>query len=493
MVTDAQVRLLRQLRMEGKTQRTAAAIAGMSERTARAWESGPLPSEAKGERWWRTRADPFSEVWESDVVPLLKADEHGALQAKTIFAELQRRRPGAFEDGQLRTLQRRVRDWRALHGPEREVYFAQEHVPGREAAMDFTDMGGLNVTMGGVPYAHLMFVFKLSFSGWTWTCGAPSESFEALVQGLQGAVWALGGCPKVGRTDNLSAATHELRDKGRTLTQRFSAVLDHYAMKSTRINAGKSNENGVVEKANDLLKKAIEQALILRGSRDFETPEAYWALVQRVVDEQNARKSVQARLVVEREHLHPLPGSRLPDYTTYTSKVRSWSTVQVNKRRYSVPSRLIGHTVEVRQYADVVEVLYKGQVVERMPRLRGKREVRIDYRHVIWSLVKKPGAFARYKFREELFPTLVFRRAYDALKEHRGERADVEYVRILHLAASMMEARVERALAHLLDEGEPFDFILVRTLVAPRDNVVPHVEIGAPDLAAYDTLLGGAR
>jgi hypothetical protein len=493
MVTDEQVRLLRQRRMEGKKQEAAAAAAGMSVRTAREWEEGPLPSEVNQERWWRTRGDPFVDVWATDVVALLESDPRGALQAKTILEELQRRHPGQFYDGQVRTLQRRIRDWRALHGPAKEVFFQQEHVPGREGAFDFTDMRELNVTVGGVVYMHLMFVLRLSFSGWTWTCGAVSESFEALVHGVQGAVWALGGSPRTARSDNLSAATHELREGGRTLTRRFRAFLEHYGMSSSRINAGKSNENGGVEKENHLLKRAIEQALLLRGSRDFETEAAYWTFVDEIVAKLNARTQVQERLAIERAQLLPLPSTRVPEYTKWTPKVRLWSTIQVNKRTYSVPSRLIGHTVEARQHPDFVEVLYKGRVIEKMPRIRGSKDARIDYRHVIWSLVTKPGAFARYRFREELFPTLTFRRAYDALREQRGERSDVEYVRILHLAASTMESLVERALGELLDEGAALDFATVKARVVPREGIVPVVTIKKPDLSAYDALLGGAR
>jgi hypothetical protein len=152
-----------------------------------------------------------------------------------------------------------------------------------------------------------------------------------------------------------------------------------------------------------------------------------------------------------------------------------------------VPSRLIGHRVDVHQHADVVEVYYAGKLVERMPRLRGGREHRIDYRHVIWSLVRKPGAFVRYRYREELFPTPVFRAAYDALCARCGERADIEYVRILHLAASTLEATVERALAERLASGEAFDYASVRALAAPEMPKVPELAVlAAPDLGVCD-------
>ena len=214
LVTDAQVRRLREKRMSGKTLAAAAAAAGMSERTARHWQSGALPSTAKAPRTWRTREDPFADVWQSEVVPRLVADTERWLQVLTLFRWLCRRHPGRFQPGQLRTLQRRVREWRAQDGPGREVYFEQVAVPGREAAFDFTDASSLRVTIRGVPFRHLLFEWVLSYSKWTYVALALSETFEALVSGLQGALWTLGAVPEVLRHDNLSAAAHELKRSG---------------------------------------------------------------------------------------------------------------------------------------------------------------------------------------------------------------------------------------------------------------------------------------
>jgi hypothetical protein len=243
MVTDAQVRFLRKKMAEGKTTAAAAAAAGMSERTAYAWKQGPLPSEAKRPRPWRTRPDPFAAVWDAEVVPLLAADEGGGLEATTILAELRRHHGAAYDGGQLRTLQRRVHEWRALHGPGKEVMFQQEHVPGREGAFDFTDASELGVTVAGEAFAHLFFQFVLSFSTWRFVGLAFSETFEALVRGLQDALWALGGVPRVRRSDNLSAATHQILGGGRELNRRFRDVLEHYGAQSTRIEPGKSNQD----------------------------------------------------------------------------------------------------------------------------------------------------------------------------------------------------------------------------------------------------------
>ena len=402
-----------------------------------------------------------------------------------------RRHPGRFQAGQLRTLQRRVRDWRVQYGPDREVYFEQVAVPGREAAFDFTDASDLGVTIRGVAFPHLLFEWVLSYSTWTYVGLALSETFEALVSGLQGALWMLGAVPAVLRHDNLSAATHELkRSGGRQLTARFQQVMDHYGLRSSRIQPGKPHENGVAEQAHVRTKTAIEQALLLRGDRDFADESAYLRFVRAVLDEERNRPAA-ARLAEERLYLQPLPTARIPEYTTFQCRVRKWSTIRIGSRIYSVPSRLIGHTVEARQHPSTVEVLYGGRVLCTMPRLRGAADHRIDYRHIIGSLVRKPGAFARYRFREELFPSLTFRAAYDALGRTHGERADVEYVRLLHLAATTSERQVEATLRARLDAGDTCAYASVQAEVRPPVPTVPVVHIPRPDLAQYDALLTG--
>ena len=386
--------------MQGKTQEAAAAAAGMSVRSAGKWQRGLLPAERKSPRTWRTRPDPFTGIWNDVIEPLLRRDPESALQATTVLEWLEERYPGRFSPAQLRTLQRRLRDWRALHGPEQEVFFPQVHPPGREAQMDFTDAGELRVNIAGLPLPHLFFEFILSHSGWRFVDLAFGETFEALQKGLQGALWALGGLPQVVRTDNLSAATHELKEtKGRTLTQRYAALLEHYGLQATRTNPRSSHENGVAEQAHYRLKTALAQALIIRGSRDFPSVAGYSAFVQGVVDKSNRR--VQGKLDVERPYLRSLPQAAVPEYTTWRTKVKKWSTIRVTNKTYSVPSRLCGHEVKVHQYADYLEVYYKDHMVERLERVRGEHKSRIDYRHIIWSLVRKPGAFARYRFREQ--------------------------------------------------------------------------------------------
>ena len=401
---------------------------------------------------------------------------------------------GRFGRPQLRTLQRRVRDYRALHGPDREVYFQEDHPPGREAQVDFTHCSELGVTIGGEPFRHLLFHLALSHSGWSYAEVCFGETFGALVKGLQGALWELGGVPRVVRTDNLSAATHDLKGaRGRVLNARYEAVLSHYGVEHTRTNPRSSHENVVVEQRHYRIKNALKQALILRGSRDFESEDEYTEFVRRIVERRNGL--VISKLKRERRHLQPLPPAPVPEYARYRVRVRRWSTIRVVNRTYSVPSRLIGMEVNVRLYADHIEVYYKERLMESMERIHGTGEARIDYRHIVGSLVRKPGAFARYRFREQMFPTQTFRLAYDALCGWRGERADVEYVRILHLAATTMESKVDRALRRLLESGLSFDYAMVRRQSAPSPPPAPELKLsGKVDLGVYDRLLvGGAR
>jgi len=492
MVKDAQVGVLRRRRMEGKTQEAAAAAAAMSVRSARKWEHGAFPSQQGKPHTWGTRADPFGEVFESEVVPLLAADEKRVLEARTILGELDRRHPGGFSARHLRTLQRRIRQWRALNGPDKEVFFPQEHPPGREAAYDFTNCDELGVTISGTLFDHLLFELALSFSGWRWPTVALSESYEALLLGVQEALWRLGGVVEVLRSDNLSAATHELPlSGGRALTRRYQGLLDHYGLGSTRISPSRAHENGVVEQAHRRTKSILAQMLVLRGSRDFASVEEYQCWVREVIEREH-NTLLKEKLAAERGYLRPLPAVALPAYTTFTVTVRRWSTLRVVNHTYSVPARLIGERVRVHLHHDHLEVYYAGKLVERLPRLRGQRWARIDYHHVIWSLVKKPGAFARYRWREELFPSLVFRRAYDALRSLHGERADAQYVRILYQAAVSGEQVVERTLGELLDGGERLDADRVRHAVRPERPSVPAVAIGAPNLKVYDALLAEA-
>jgi transposase len=474
---------------QGIAQVTAAAKAGMSERTARKYaHSGRAPSQAKVAHTWRTRPDPFIEVW-PEVEALLRQDP--GLQAKTIWMELNERHAGRFSAGQLRTLQRRLHAWRLTSGPDREVFFPQTHAPGEQAQSDFTDMRALEVVIAGQLFPHLLYHFVLTYSNWESVSICPSESFEALSAGLQSALWRLGGVPLEHRTDNLSAATHELSEsRGRDFTERYRELIDHYGLRASRNFPGNAHENGDVESANGKLKTAIDQQLRLRGSRAFGSREAYEGFLENCVQMRNSTR--QARIEEERAHLRALPVRPLPAYRESYATVSRASAVRILKHSYSVSSRLIGCQLRVRLHADIVELHYKGERVAVMERLVGQDAHRIDYRHIIHALVRKPGAFRRYVFREALFPTLEFRRTYDALVAEGSDQADLDYVRILHLAAGDGEETVRAALGDLLSDHRVPTYEAVRAKVrgVRTPEGVPCLNITAPDLTLYDRLLG---
>jgi hypothetical protein len=474
---------------EGMGQATAAAKAGMSERTARKYARlGHSPSAAKVAHTWRTRPDPFAEVW-PEVERWLRQD--GGLLAKTVWRELNERYPARFQAGQLRTLQRRFNAWRVKWGPNREVFFPQVHVPGEQAQSDFTDMRALGILIEGQPFAHLLYHFVLTYSNWEAVLICPSESFESLSSGLQSALWRLGGVPQEHRTDNLSAATHELVDsRGRDFTVRYRELIEHYGLRASGNFPGNAHENGDVESSNGGLKSAIDQRLRLRGSRDFASREAYEGFLEVCIAARNALRS--ARLEEDRAQLRALPARQLPAYRELYATVSRASAIRVMNRAYSVSSRLIGERVRVRVHADILELDYRGERIGVLERLVGQATRRIDYRHVIHSLVKKPGAFRRYAFREDLFPRLEFRRAYDALLAEDNAHADLNYVRILHLAACDGEEAVREVLAQLLAGQSVPVYEAVRTLVrGPRTpSSVPDLTVGEPDLNVYDRLLG---
>ena len=487
MTTDQQVRLLMSLIRTGLSLPAAAAKAGLSERTARKYRrAGKLPSQLRAVHTWRTREDPFEAVW-AEVEALLEQD--AGLQAKTIFEELKRRYPGRFPAGQLRTLQRRCRDWRALRGDKREVYFAQNHRPAEQSQSDFTNMRLLAVTIAGVSFDHLLYHFVLTYSNWESVTLCHSETFEALSEGLQEALWRLGGVPQEHRTDNLSAATHDLRrGRGRSFTQRYQELLEHYGLRGSTTTPRRAHENGDVESSHRGLKSALDQRFRLRGSRDFASVAAYRAWLDAFVGERNAARG--ERLAEERRRFRALPARALPAYREEDLTVKRWGVIRVAGKVYSLPSRLIGHRVQVRLHANHLEVYYRGVQVARPERVRGAGLEGIDYRHVVHSLIRKPGAFRRYVYREAMFPTPVFRHAYDVLAERSEKWADLEYVRILHLAATTMECEVEAALAALLESEELPEHEAVLGLVTPDQPLpCPQVRVVMPDLGIYDALL----
>jgi hypothetical protein len=493
MVTDAQVRRLKRLSKTEKTREVAAAKAGMDVKTARKCLADQrLPSERKPERNWRTRQDPFDQVWE-EVHEQIKTNP--GLEAKTLFEALQRKYPGQYADGQLRTLQRHIKRWRATEGPGREVYFAQKHVPGRLGQSDFTSMNELGITIGHQSFPHMLYHFVLAYSNWEDVTLCYSESFESLSEGLQNALWALGGAPPEHRTDRLSTAVNNMSDE-KEFTARYDALLRHYRMQGQKIQAGKANENGDVEQRHHRLKRAVQQALLLRDSRDFASVEEYKQFLRLLLARLNAGR--RERLAAEMQYLRALPERRLGSAKRVKVKVDSGSIIYVDRNAYSVHSRLIGEQVEARLNAETVEVWFGGGKVEEMPRLRGRGKHCVDYRHIIDWLVRKPGAFQSYRYREDLFPTSRFRMTWDTLREVAPAKANKRYLEILQMAAQDGEARVDAALRHLLEAGEIVEGKLcvaaVRALLNEEDSVPPatHIVVDEVALASFDELLDGA-
>lgn len=492
MVTDEQVRRLRKLSKTEKNQEVAAAKAGMAAKTARDYLRDPrLPSERKEDRSWRTRSDPFTEVWD-EVREQITANP--GLEAKTLFEALQRKYPGRFADGQIRTLQRRLKWWRATDGPEREVFFSQQHVAGRLGQSDFTHMSDLDITIGGQRFPHMLFHFVLTLSNWESVSLCYSESFESLSDGLQNALWELGGVPLEHRTDRMSLAVKNGSDE-REFTTRYEALMRHYKMTGQKIQTGRPNENGDVEQRHYRLKRAVGQALMLRDSRDFGSIADYKEFLRLLLTQLNAGR--RERLRIEMQYLRPLPAGRLESLKRERVKVDSGSLIYVDRNAYSVHSRLIGERVEARIGAESIEVWYAGKKVEDLSRLRGRGKHRVDYRHIIDWLVRKPGAFENYRYREELFPTSRFRIAWDALREISPSRGNRRYLEILELAAKEGEARVDDILRSLLEQGEMSEGKLNARVIAGILNegaTVPaatSINVEEVSLASFDELLGG--
>jgi len=492
--TDTQVRtLMKEMRKHGQIG-LAALRAGVDRKTARKYVSaGKMPSEMTAPRDWRTRQDPFEEDWPSLAARLEMEPD---LEAKTLFEVLVEAFPGRYEPGQLRTLQRRVRVWRAERGPAKPVVFAQAHCPGEAAQTDFTEAISLGITVCGEPFPHQLGVFTLPYSNWQWSTVCLSESMAALRRAVQGALFQVGRVPRFHQTDNSTAATHRIpdgksvpfADGRRPFNEDYLALMRHFDMTPRTTGIGAKEQNGDVEASNGAIKRRLAQALLVRGSRDFPTTMAWQTFVDAV--QRKANKGRGSRFEEELTAMRLLNVARLPEFVEERARVSEWSTVRAHHCAYSVPSRLIGETVRIRLFEERVEVYFGEKLQLQCDRLRGRNRHAIDYRHVIWSLVRKPGAFARYVYREEMFPSVTFRRAYDAIQTpHHGTKGDLEYLRILHLAASTFESDVEAALTVLLAENRPISADTVKAMVIPAAMATPpaldplHV-----DLSTYDTL-----
>lgn len=493
-VTDQQVRAYMQDRLH-HSQRAAAARAGFSERTARRIEADPrLPSQRRPERG-RTVGDPLAAVWEPVLLPILQNDP--AVHAVTLLRHLQMTDPQAFPDDRVRrTLERRVRDWRAVHGPARDVIFRQTPEPGRMALSDFTDAAELGITIAGQPLAQRLYHFVLAYSGWEYAAVVlGGESFTALAENLQNALWTLGGVPREHRTDSLSAAYRNLdRQAAQDVTCRYQDFCAHYAMAASRNTPGAAHENGSVEAHNRHLKAALDQALILRASRDFASLADWRRFVDQLVARRNRRREAAVR--IETATLRPLPARRTTDFTELVVRVTRTGGFLVHGIFYSAPSRLIGQRLRVHVYDDRIEAWLGNTHVVNHPRQRqrddGRRVHHVDYRHVVHALRRKPQALAGSVYRDSLFPRSEYTAAWTALSEALPRRdACRRMVDLLWLAYDeACEAELAALIADDLAGGHLPDADVLKIRLKPRHRDLPlDVPVALTALAHFDALL----
>ena len=477
LITDCQYqRLMKDYNSSGVLAH-AAMKADIDPKTARRYiRAGQGPQEMKPAHTWRTRQDPVEAIWAEAQRWLEETPE---LEAKMLFEHLLSEGAGGQVDGRaVRTFQRRVTQWRRKHGPPKEVCFAQDREPGHSLQFDWTHAKELEITIGGAPY-----------SNWEWAVPCQSESVLSLKLGVQEAYWRLGGVTVELQTDQSSTATHQLKrgKSERGLNEEYVALCDHLDVDPITIAIKCPNQNGDVESAQGHLKRRLKQHLLLRRSRDFGSAAEYAAFVVKVCLGINALRT--ARIAEETARLRPLPATRFPEADEVTVRVSCYCTARVKNCAYSVPSRLIGAFVQARVSEAQISFHFGGETVAAYPRSQGQ-EPRIDYRHVIDSLVRKPGAFAQYIYREELFPRPAFRQAYDRLKTAEEGKASSRYLRLLHLTVEFGEDRVAGALGAALRQGQlPLADVLELELREP--TVVRAVDLAAftPDLSIYDQLI----
>ena len=452
--------------------------------------SGKPPDELQIKHTWRTREDPLELIWPRAEPILAAAPE---LEAKELFAYLRAMYPEEVAEEKLRTFQRRVQQWRLEHGTDREVFFEQEHVPGRVLQVDWTHAKSLGVTIRGLPLDHLLCHAVLPYSNWGWATRCQSESMLSLRHGLQESLHQLGWVTEILQMDNSSAATHRLGGQsGREFNAEFLSLVGHYRMDPQTINVGCPEENGDVESQNGHLKRRMGQHLLLRGSRDFGTEEAYDNFLVGVLRRANQTRTT--RLAEEILRMRPLPPIRLSEYDELQCPVSHHSTIRVKKVAYSVPARLIGQEVKVEVYEGHLKIYHGRVLLLTLARALGERRAVIDYRHVIGHLLRKPGAFRHYVHREELFPDSAFRHAYDRLVGDHGLRAgELEYLRLLQLAAELGGVNT---IGSLVSEWcSPANTAswrvtdLRRYLNLEARPELPDLKL-EPDLGSYDALLG---
>ena len=462
------------------TLQSSAATAGMDVKTARKYKkSGKLPAELSKLHTWKTRKDPFSEV-SGEIDEMLNKEP--SLQAKTVFTYFQSKYPARFMEGQLRTLQRHFQQWRAQYGKEKSVIFPQIHQPGHQSQSDYTVMNSLKITISGAQFDHLLFHFMLVYSRWEYVEICYSERFDTLAAGFENAAWKLGFVTTEHRTDNLTAATKQSKNK-RDFTDRWKKVMNHYDVAPTKNNPGESHENGSIEKSHDLFKKAVDQQLMLRGSRDFDSIETYNDFLSKLVKQRNLSRKTD----IEKElvSLKKLPKDRWCSPKQMNVRVSPSSTVQILGIPYSVPSRLISLILRAFVCPDKIDLYYGQRHIQTMPKIA--EGYSINYRHIISSLIRKPGAFKNYQYRKALFPRISFRKAYDVLYKANKTNGHKDYLTLLYFAKKHGEQEVNTAIELLLENNLlPVKKEIKQLLDIPVQ--IPKVRIDEPDLNVYNQL-----
>lgn len=483
-VTNQQVIMLKQITHKNNKE-LSAAKSGMSVTTARKYlATNKAPSELKKERHWKTRANVFESEWSKIEVMLSKAP---GLQAKTILSHLISEKPNVFNDCHERTLQRLLRKWRASNGSNNNVIFNQTIRAGKQSQSDYTSMNELNINIRGDKLEHLLFHFLLPYSRWEFVEISYSESFDSLSKGYENAVWTLGYVAPEHRTDNLSAASKRSGSK-RVATDNWQEFMKHHGVVASRNNPGKSNENGSIEKSHDLLKNDIRQQLMLRGSNDFSAIAEYEGFLQKIIARRNGTRS--DKLSEEIKLLKPLPEKKYYAPEILELTVTKSSTIRIDQVTYSAPSRLIGYGLRAYIYQGEIKLYYGTQLICKIPKIdKSKANAVINYRHIIAGLMRKPGAFTNYHYRDHLFPTIVFRKLYDKLIKTHPVNGTKQYLQILHLAAVNSESEVEVAIS-LLMEGKitpTINSIKELLYIKSQEKIVVHVD--QPVAKQYDSLL----
>lgn len=398
------------LRNTGYTQTIAAAKTGISERTGRRIETGECNAN-QSPRKWRTRKDPLDPIWENTLVPMLETNP--ALLPSTLLDWLNDNYPNTYPTTIRRTLQRRFKQWKAIHGVAKEVMFRQQKRPGQLGLSDFTQLKRVQITIKSKAFTHLLYHYRLAYSGWCYVkIILGGESFAALSSGLQDALWKSSGVPKEHRSDSLSAAFNNSGGKEQ-LTKNYNQLCKHYGVTASRNNPGKSHENGAIESPHGHFKRKLEQALLLRGTTDFASIDDYQKFIDLIIRKIN--KACQARFTEEQQYLSPLPQRRTNDYLEHYVRVTSGSTINIRRTTYSVPSRLIGEKLRVHLYDDHLKI-YSGHIylltLKRVYTAKNKNGRLIDYKHVIHSLIRKPEAFRYSQIRDDLLPSADYKQIW---------------------------------------------------------------------------------